>query len=162
MDPLMPSALPPCDHTSVGILVHREGRLLLLERQRPPFGLAPPAGHVDARPSFEAAAISELFEEVGLTATAVSLVAEGRRNNPCRRPDGHWHYWRIYTAQTIGEAMPNRAEAKRLMWCSVEQLAELAARTNNFCAGKIGEADWISEPGLEPIWRDWLLELQYI
>ena len=36
-----------CDHTSVGILVWKDSKLLLIERKNFQFGFAPPAGHLD-------------------------------------------------------------------------------------------------------------------
>ena len=36
-----------CDHTSVGMLVWKNKKILLIERKKAPFGFAPPAGHVD-------------------------------------------------------------------------------------------------------------------
>ena len=82
-----------CDHTSVGILVFHEKQLLLIDRKKPPFGLAAPAGHVDAHGSeseseetqYLAAAKAELQEEAGLKAKAtdLKLVAEGRKDNHC-------------------------------------------------------------------------------
>jgi len=50
------TGLKNCDHTGVGIHVWRNGKLLLIERKKFPFGFAPPAGHVDGRQSFEVAA----------------------------------------------------------------------------------------------------------
>lgn len=55
-----------CDNKSVGMLVWRDGSLLLIERRKPPFGFAPPAGHIDGDDSFEESAKRELKEEVGL------------------------------------------------------------------------------------------------
>ena len=81
-----------CDHKSVGILVMRDGKLLLIERKKPPFGFAPPAGHIDEHGGFEEAAINELKEEVGLDVLSLKLAAEGRKENPCRRGSA-WHYW---------------------------------------------------------------------
>jgi len=55
-----------CDNTSVGMLVRKEDKVLLLERMKPPYGFAPPAGHVDedltstGKKDFEAAARREL------------------------------------------------------------------------------------------------------
>ena len=61
------------------------GELLLVERKLYPFGFAPPAGHVDDHGSFEKAAEDEIREEVGLTSGKLKLVAEGRKDNRCRR-----------------------------------------------------------------------------
>ena len=67
------------------MLVWRDGKLLLIKRARPPYGFAPPAGHVDTHSSFEVAARKELKEEVGLDTESIKLIVEGRKDNPCRR-----------------------------------------------------------------------------
>ncbi|MEK7542805.1 MAG: NUDIX hydrolase [Patescibacteria group bacterium] len=149
-----------CDHTSVGILVWKEGELLLIERMRKPIGFAPPAGHVDSNPSFEEAAHSELWEEVELIATGLRFLAEGRKENPCRRWDGTWHYWKIYEAMVENynvKASPD--ETKQYMWCSKDKLKELAQRTEEYLAKKITDNEWQSKPGLEPVWKEWLTEI---
>lgn len=148
-----------CDHTSVGILVWRQGRLLLIERRKPPFGYAPPSGHVDERPTYLAAAVAELCEEVGLRATSMELLAEGRRNNPCRRLDGNWHFWRIYRAEAFGDPVANQDEVMRIVWCDVVELRHLAARTRAFQKKLITQLEWEASPGLEPVWLDWLQQL---
>lgn len=71
-----------CDHTSAGILVFDQfERLLLIERRNPPFGFAPPAGHVDDHGSFEKAARDELEEETGLVAVELARVLDRRYEN---------------------------------------------------------------------------------
>ena len=82
------NTIPKCDHTSVGVLIWKARKLLLIERKRPPYGLAPPAGHVDDHGSFENAAKIEAFEEVGLRVENLTLLGEGKKSNPCRRPNG--------------------------------------------------------------------------
>lgn len=157
-----------CDHTSVGVVVERAGELLLIERKLPPVGFAPPAGHVDnhlnklGQPDFEAAARAELIEEVGLIAIELALVGEGRRENPCRRPGGTWHYWKIYRAVVSGNIKPSPREVKTFRWCSRTQLRKLAERTRRFTAGKINENEWRLNPGLEPIWVEWLADLRML
>jgi ADP-ribose pyrophosphatase YjhB (NUDIX family) len=145
-----------CDHTSVGILVRQKGKLLLIERKKPPHGFAPPAGHVDERASFEAAAVAELYEEVGLTVIALTLIESGRKNNPCRRPNGTWHFWRIYQAEVTGEVKESHEEVKKILWCSRLELNNLADRTRMYKLGKVLEDDWEARPGLEPVWLEWL------
>ena len=73
-----------CDHTSVGMLVWKDEKLLLIERMKFPPGFAVPAGHVDADSTYEDAAKRELKEEVGLDAENLELVLEIRKENPCR------------------------------------------------------------------------------
>jgi ADP-ribose pyrophosphatase YjhB (NUDIX family) len=150
-----------CDHTSVGILVWRDGSLLLIERKKFPFGFAPPAGHCDGD-DFETAARRELEEEVGLKATSLRLVAEGKRNNPCRRPEGTWHHWKIYQAEAEGEVQRSLEETKQASWYSKKQIEDLARRTEQYLAGKISEEEWQKSPGIEPVWYQWMKELGII
>ena len=92
-----------CDHKSVGMLVWEGDNLLLIERGKPPFGFAIPAGHVDSDTTYEIAAMRELKEEIGLDTEELKLIAEGRRENPCRRQGGTWHYWKVYQIISKGE-----------------------------------------------------------
>ncbi|HEY4488908.1 MAG TPA: NUDIX domain-containing protein [Candidatus Paceibacterota bacterium] len=150
--------MQPCDHSSVGVLVYRDGRLLLIDRKRPPFGLAAPAGHVDdhgdsgdtEEERYKKAAIAELGEETGLTTLSLELVTEGRRDNPCRR-GSTWHYWRIYRAKTSGELNLSEEETQGHLWCNEQQMKELLAGKPILIDEK--------EASLEPVWREWFSEL---
>jgi len=150
-----------CDHKSVGILVWRNGNLLLIERKKLPFGFAPPAGHLDADVSFEEAAKRELQEEVGLKAENIKLIIEGRRNNPCRR-NGDWHYWKIYEAEAEGEPQMNEDEVKQIKFVDKELLVKLAEKTKQYLRQEISDDEWEKSPGLEPVWYDWLKSLKII
>ena len=151
-----------CDHTSVGILVWRDGKLLLIERKKFPFGFAPPAGHLDGRQSFEVAAKEELQEEVGLRIKDLQLIFEGRKDNPCRRKGGTWHYWKIYNAEVEGEIKRSQEETKQAGWHSKEQIEDLARRTEQYLAGKISEGEWQNFTGIEPVWYEWFKEIGII
>ena len=151
-----------CDHTSVGVLVFRDTKLLLIDRKRPPFGLAAPAGHVDSHGEvgalesvrFEQAAKEELQEETGLTATRLTLVGEGRKENVCRRNDGAWHYWRIYEAEAVGELAPSIDETNGAFWCARDQMQHLLdGKTIRMPYGEVA---------LEPIWKEWFDELDIL
>lgn len=150
-----------CDHTSVGILVWRDNKLLLIERKRKPIGFAPPAGHADGD-SPEDAAKRELKEEVGLEANNLQLLAEGRKENKCRREDGTWHYWKIYRAEAQGEVKRNDEETKQANWFGKTELQKLAARTEDYLAQKIPDEEWARLPGIEPVWYEWFKELKII
>lgn len=151
-----------CDHTSVGIHVWRDDKLLLIERKKFPFGFAPPAGHVDDSSSFEVAAERELEEEVGLRVKSLRLIHEGKKDNPCRREGGTWHYWKIYNAEVEGEIQRSLEETKQAGWYSKDKIEELANRTKQYLAGKISEEKWQKSPGLEPVWYQWMKELKII
>lgn len=150
-----------CDHKSVGILVMRDGKLLLIERKKPPFGFAPPAGHIDEHGSFKEAAKNELKEEVGLDVVSLKLATKGRKENPCRR-GSTWHYWEIYRAKTSGDIKRSEEETKQAGWYEEEDVEELAERTKQYLAGQITEEDWQQKPGLEPVWYEWFCDMDIV
>jgi len=149
-----------CDHKSVGILVRRNGELLLIERKKFPWGFAPPAGHVDNDRFFESAARRELSEEVGLQVTNLKLVAEGRKENKCRRENGGWHYWKIYEAEAKGDLNRSKDEAKQARWFSPTEIGILTERTRKYLRGEICEEEWERSPGIEPVWLEWFTKLE--
>lgn len=150
-----------CDHASVGMLVWRDEKLLLIQKMRFPFAFAAPAGHCDGL-DFETAARTELEEEVGLSTAAIKIVIEGRKENPCRREDGSWHYWKIYQIEAVGEVQRSESETQQYVWAGKEQLQELSQKTEKYMDGKISEEEWLKNPGLEPVWYDWMKELKII
>jgi ADP-ribose pyrophosphatase YjhB (NUDIX family) len=151
-----------CDHTSVGMLVRNEEKILLIERARFPFGYAIPAGHVDGDKSFEEAAKRELKEEVGLEPISMQKIYEGRRENPCRREGGSWHLWKIYEVTTEGEVDRSVDETKRANWFTKEEISKLSTRTKEYLEREIPEDEWEKNPGLEPIMYEFFKELKII
>ena len=151
-----------CDHKSVGMMVWKDEKLLLIERARVPFGFAIPAGHVDGDKTFEESAQRELKEEVGLDAKELRLIMEGRRENPCRREDGTWHYWKIFQVVESGDVDRSRDETRQVGWYTKEQIRELGNKTEKYRNKEISEEEWEKAPGLEPIMYDWFKELKII
>lgn len=149
-----------CDNKSVGMLVWENGKLLLIERKNLPFGFAPPAGHLDGD-DFEQAATRELSEEVGLEVKGLKLIAEGRKENSCRR-GSKWHYWKIYKIEASGDLKRSESETKQAGWYSKSDLLALAQKTEKYLSGKILEKEWEKYPGFEPVWYEWLKQLQII
>lgn len=151
-----------CDHTSVGMLITNEEKILLIKRARFPFGYAIPAGHVDGDKSFEIAAQRELQEEVGLKQLSMEKIYEGRRENPCRRKDGTWHLWKLYKVETKGKIKRSLEETREADWYTKEEINSLALRTEDYLAKKISEKEWEKNPGLEPIMYEFFKELKII
>lgn len=152
-----------CDHTSAGVLIFDDGKLLLISRRKGTPGLAAPAGHVDdhgdlnssEEERYEKAALDELREETGLSASSVMLLAQGRKDNACRREDGDWHYWRIYRAEGVtGTVTPSLEETKGHVWVSKEQMKGLLAGDALLVGGE--------EVGLEPVWREWFAQMNVL
>lgn len=151
-----------CDHTSVGMFVWRNDKLLLIERARFPFGFAIPAGHVDGDETFEKAARRELSEEVGLIAKNLKLISESRKENPCRREDGTWHYWKLYQVTATGEINRSKDETKMAGWYTKDEIKKLADKTEKYNRKEISEDEWNKNPGLELIMYEWFKELKII
>lgn len=152
-----------CDNTSVGMIVRKGGKILLIERMKPPYGFAVPAGHVDedftpeGQKDFETAAGRELEEEVGLKANKLKLIFEGKQENSCRRPGGTWHYWKIFETETTGELNRSKDETKQAGWYGSEEITALGERTEKYLRGETSEEEWRKNPGLETFWYKWWL-----
>lgn len=149
-----------CDHTSVGMIAEKGGKILLIERQKYPFGFAAPGGHVDSDNTYEAAANREFEEETGLKAVKLELLAKKRKNNPCRREGGTYHNWRVYKVEAEGNLKRNFDEVKQIGWYGKKEVAKLAKKTEKYLAGETTESAWQKSPGLEPVWYEWLGEIK--
>lgn len=151
-----------CDHTSVGMFVWKDEKLLLIERAKGTLGFAIPAGHVDGDLTYEESAKRELKEEVGLNIEKLELVIEGKKENHCRREGGTWHYWKIYKVVTSGEVSRSLDETKKAGWYTIDQIKGLGAKTEKYNNKEISEEDWNKNPGLEPVMYKWFKELKII
>lgn len=155
-----------CDNKSAGVLVKKNGRVLIIERKKFPAGFALPAGHLDGD-TFREAAVRELQEETGINAESLERLISEKLPNPCRREGGNHHQWQIFRASRWGgELKGDEYETKSAEWASRERLEELSRRTEGFAAKhKIALSDipslstqlsqdpeWQSSPGLEPVW----------
>jgi|SRR3989344_8148577 len=151
-----------CDHKSVGIFVWRDDKLLLIQRAKFPYGFAVPAGHVDDDSTFEDAAKRELMEEVGLTVTELHLLAEKRKENPCRRVDGTWHYWKLFSAKTKGDVNRSLDETKLARWFDRDEIKKLALRNEQYLHNDMNDDEWKENPGLEPVMYELFKELEIL
>ncbi|MEE1823766.1 NUDIX hydrolase [Streptomyces sp. BE20] len=146
-----------CDNTSVGVFItdHR-GRYLMFDRATFPVGAAPAAGHIDDHGSARDAARAEVEEELGLTVTGCW------RDNPCRRRPGArgtGHDWTVYRATVVGDLVPSARETKNVRWIPPVALQELVDRTVAYAHGRVTDAEFEAEPGIEPVWVQWLADV---
>ncbi len=157
-----------CDHKSVGVIVtDPQYRFLLLTRAKPPVGRAPIAGHVDEHGGFVLAGIAEAEEEAGLIIAKMELVAEGHLPNVCRRPPSHpthdGHDWMIYHAHVGSPSVRfSEDETRGGDWYTKDELQDLTRRTAEWATGQLSDADYVADPGLEPVWVTWMHRLGHV
>ena len=128
-------------HFSVGALIRRNGNFLLIDRKKPPKGLAGLAGHIDEGEAPEEAVAREVLEESGLTVTSSRLLDEEELTwNRCSKGVSV-HYWYLFECDVEGHIRLEESEATSIGWYPQDLLAELP---------------------LEPAWRYWFLKLKLI
>lgn len=164
-----------CDHTSVGMIAEdSEGRILMIERVKPPTGVAPPAGHCDGD-SYPAACLKEFWEETGLKVVGAPrpiALANPMKKNRCRRIGGDYHFWQIFKVNREGDLKTNPEETKNPHWYSKEEIKVLARKAEEYQAKtKTAQSDqereeiekeWALSPGLEQVWYEFFKELKVI
>ena len=149
-----------CDNKSVGVIVKNlKGNMLLIERARFPFALAPPAGHIDDHGSSLDAAVQEVFEEVGISLGKEGLVHVVKNRcieNRCRR-GGAFHDWDVYEATIASNVFtPSSEETSGARWYTPVQLRRLAGKTRRHA--NVGQRSDL----LEAVWLDFFSELDLV
>ncbi len=129
-------------HYSVGALITKQGKYLLLDRQRKPLGFASIAGHVWEGETPIEAIEREIKEESNLdSVTCKILFDEEVIWNGCSYGD-FAHHWYVFKIDVEGTDFKlNPARGKVMGWYTPEQLKTL---------------------NLEPVWRYWFEKLGII
>jgi len=128
-------------HYTVGALIEKDGKYLLIDRALPPYGWAGPAGHLGEGESPDDAVVRKVNEEVGLEVITKKILFEEEVPwNTCREGIDY-HYWYLYACETKGEISIDSEGAKSYDWVSKEQIAKLE---------------------LEPVWDYWFKKLGII
>lgn len=125
-------------HYSVGALVEQDGKYLLIDRMKPPYGFAGLAGHIDAGEGPDKALVREVREESGLRIKSHTLLCEEELGwNECSKGVGV-HYWYLFRCTVSGKLKKNTRETKSIGWYSAAELRQLQ---------------------LEPVWQYWFEKL---
>ena len=128
-------------HYSVGAVIKRDDKYLLVERAIYPPGFAGLAGHVDDGETEVDALIREVKEESGLDVVKYKKLLEEEVDwNECSRGIGV-HYWYLFECETTGEPKRNERESRSIDWYSPKEIKEL---------------------NLEPVWKYWFEKLGII
>ena len=128
-------------HFSVGAVIKKDDKYLLINRVQPPFGFAGVAGHIDEDEDQLQALLREVQEESGLQIKEHKLVIEEFVPwNECSK-GVVGHYWYVYDCVVEGVIKQNFQETKSIGWYSVEEIKNLT---------------------LEPVWDVWFKKLKLI
>ena len=129
-------------HYSVGAVIKKENKFLLINRVKPPLGFAGIAGHIDQAEVPLEALSREVEEESGLKIiNDPKLLYEEELNwNWCSKGI-NIHYWFLYECEVKGGLKRNYLETKSIAWYSQEDLKKLK---------------------LEPVWDYWFKKLKII
>ena len=112
-------------HFSVGAVLKKNGRYLLVKRAVYPPGYACPAGHVDAGESSAKALRREVDEETGLEVKNPKLIIQETLDwNECYM-GVKIHEWRVYECEFKGDVDLSRAETKGGGWYTKAQIKKL-------------------------------------
>ncbi len=128
-------------HYSVGALIEKNGKYLLIDRKIPPLGFAGIAGHIDKGEGKAEALKREVKEESGLMVNNHKLLFEEELDwNWCNKGI-NVHYWYLFECDVTGEIKQNSIEAKSIGWYAVNEIKKLK---------------------LEPVWEYWFKKLRII
>ena len=128
-------------HYSVGALVRKNNKYLLIDRVKPPLGFAGLAGHIDKGEDEIQAIRREVEEESGLKIDDYKILFEEELDwNVCSGGVGV-HYWYLFKCNVSGEVKQNYIETKSIGWYSIDKIKKLK---------------------LEPVWEYWLKKLKII
>ncbi|MDP4012968.1 MAG: NUDIX hydrolase [Candidatus Nanoarchaeia archaeon] len=112
-------------HFSVGALIKKDNKFLLIDRKKVPYGWAPPAGHIDEGETSIQALKREVKEEANLKVKSFKLIK--KFNNlkfGCRRI-GSYHEIYVYSCKWSGNLKIEKSEAKRYKWYKKEELSKI-------------------------------------
>lgn len=125
-------------HYSVGALIKKNSKYLLIDRAIPPFGFAGLAGHIDDGETEMEALKREVEEESGLKVVKQKLLFEEEFDwNECSKGIGT-HHWFLFECEVEGEVKANYSEVKLIGWFGKDEIKNLK---------------------LEPVWKYWFEEL---
>ena len=128
-------------HYSVGALIKKGDKYLLIDRVDPPLGLAGLAGHINEGEVPEETLLRKVREESGLTIKNHSLLFEEEVGWNWCRAGVQSHYWYIYKCEVEGEVQNNPEASKSIGWYSADEIKKLK---------------------LEPAWKYWFKKLKLI
>ncbi len=112
-------------HYSVGALIRKNGKYLLVDRKKPPFGFAGIAGHIEVNEDKDIALKREVKEESGLDVKKFKLLFKEKIDwNSCSKGVNS-HFWYLYKCEVVGKVKENKMEVKSIGWYSIKDIQKL-------------------------------------
>ncbi len=128
-------------HYSVGVIIKKDSRYLLIDRAVPPLGFAGVAGHIDEGEDVQEALKREVKEESGLEISNYKQLFEERLDwNWCSKGVDS-HYWYLFECDASGEPKRSKRETRSIGWYDSGEIKKLK---------------------LEPVWEYWFKKLKVI
>ena len=134
-------------HFSVGAVIRRDGKFLLLDRMKPPFGFAGPAGHVLGDEDPVEALKREVEREVGLKVVDQNLLFDEEVERSWCSQDITAHHWYLFDCTVSGAVIPSSLDAKSIGWFSKEEIQDMKIEFMwQYWLGKMGVIQTSSSP----------------
>ena len=128
-------------HKSVGAIIKRNNKYLLVDRKKYPYGFACPAGHIDKGETSKHALLREIKEETNLKILSYKLLLhEFVPWNKCSR-GVQGHDWYVYSCAVKGKIKLKPDEEKSIAWYTLDEIKKLK---------------------LEKVWQYWLKKLKIL
>jgi ADP-ribose pyrophosphatase YjhB (NUDIX family) len=129
-------------HKSIGAIIKKNDKILLIDRAHFPYGWAGPAGHADDNETPKQAIIREVKEETNLDIKKYKLLIHEYVDwNECVQ-GVKGHDWYVYeVGEWRGKIKRNKKEVKEIGWFNQRQIKNL---------------------NLEKIWNYWFKKLKII
>ena len=116
-------------HKSVGAIIKKNGKILMLDRAMFPFGWACPAGHVKKSEKEEEALKREIKAETNIKIKDFKLIAHEFIDwNECRK-GVKGHEWFLYEIKSWEGEVKSNNESKEIGWYSKKEILELELET---------------------------------
>jgi len=128
-------------HYSVGALIKKDDKYLLIDRVDPPLGFAGLAGHINEGEAPEETLLRKVSEESGLKIKNYSLLFEEEVEWNWCRAGIQSHYWYMYKCEVGGKTQNNPEASKSIGWYSADEIKKLK---------------------LEPVWEYWFKKIKLI
>jgi len=112
-------------HIIVGAIIRMDEKILMIDRNNPPFGWAIPGGHLEGRELPEKALKREVLEEVGINAKELKLLdREVLPIDPCKEGVKEYEFYLYEALFWEGRAKKND-EIRKISWLSIEEIKKI-------------------------------------